>query len=134
MKDNCLYSTRATIFDVTGLFYLILSVICFSINATLGILLLILFFVWIVGTLATRVELYSDRLVYKTGLIFKTTKRTLLLKSVASIDYNCNIFGRVLGVGDVVISSYNDKSSVCIRNVKKAKMFVENVQSLLSNS
>ena len=134
MERNCLYSTRMALLDYDFLGWIAIILLGFAVNTVFGVVIAMIFVFHCITNFLTRIYLYNDRIEYKTGFIFKISKRTLLFRSVSAVDYRSGLFGKIFNYGDVVIYGYSDKISVNITKVKNAKTLVANIQELLANA
>jgi hypothetical protein len=126
-----LYKTRGSLFTFSMLILEICVCISFFISPILGCVSIFLLAITIINILSLRVYVYKDRVVYKTGIILKTSSKVMPLRKVCVVTYNSSIWGKIFNYGDIIIGTYNDIDSFVMPSIKNAKMFSENINSLL---
>lgn len=73
-----------------------------------GILLVLAFLWYIVINNGKKFTLTNKRIILKTGIIMRNSKE-LMLRKCESINVRQSIMGRILGYGDVIVSTGEDK-------------------------
>ena len=128
---KCLYKARGSLFNSNILCTLILAMVSVFFHYIIALLSFILLVTSILSCLSDRVYVYEDKIVYKRGIILKTSYRMMPLRNVCSVTYNSSIFGKLLNYGDVIIGTYNNQDSFVLIGISKAKMLCENISSLI---
>ena len=73
-----------------------------------GILLVLAFLWYIVINNGKKFTLTNKRIILKTGIVQRNSKE-LMLRKCESINVRQSIMGRILGYGDVIVSTGEDK-------------------------
>lgn len=128
---KCLYKARGSLFNSGILSTLILALVAVFLNYIIALLAFGLLVMSILNCLSDCVYVYEDKVVYKRGIILKTSYRMMPLRNVCSVTYNSSIFGKILNYGDVIIGTYNNQDSFVLIGISNAKILAENITSLI---
>ena len=128
---KCLYKARGSFFNSGILSTLILAVISIFFHYIIALLAFILLVVSVLNCLSDRVYVYEDKIVYKHGILLKTSYKMMPLRNVCSVTYNSSLFSKILNYGDVIIGTYNNQDSFVLIGIRNAKMLAENITSLI---
>ena len=126
-----LYKARGSFFNSGILSTLILAVISIFFHYIIALLAFILLVVSVLNCLSDRVYVYEDKIVYKHGILLKTSYKMMPLRNVCSVTYNSSLFSKILNYGDVIIGTYNNQDSFVLIGIRNAKMLAENITSLI---